>query len=92
MTGRDFTLTTAETERNTTGTEVRHGKVTATAFATDEITEITIAHIGTVILLLNAATGTGTTTGARTELAGPPGSLIVTDALTITAITITGLI
>lgn len=94
-TGRetDCTLTAAETGRDTTETGVRSEKVTVVVIVTDGITENTaiIALTGIACLLTIVPIGTGSLNVVGSGLSTTPGSVIVTDALTITTtITITG--
>ncbi len=92
--GTDYTLTGAETGRDTTGTGVRREKVTVIAIGTDGTTEITnaiIARTGIVCLLTIVTTGTGSLSVAGRGLSTTPESAIATGALTITTtITTTG--
>lgn len=92
QTGRetDCALTTADTERDTTGTGVQHKTVTVTVIVTDETTESTVARTGIVCLLLNVSTGTGSWIIIGSELSRTTGITIVTGAPTIT--TTSGLI
>lgn len=78
-------LTTADTERDTTGTGVQHKTATVTAVATDETTETSTARTGIVCLLLNVDTGTGSSIIIGSELPRTTGATTATGAPTIPA-------
>lgn len=87
-TGRetDYTLTGAETGRETTGTGVRSVKVMVNVIGTDGITEITSVLARTEIALLTVVpTGTGTLNSTVNGLCTMPGSVTVTGTATIIA-------